>query len=87
MRDIPIQDWVKLAAVTRARVTGAPACFYLDRERAHDRNVIAKVERYPATTTSPASSTASSPRRGDPLVPRADPRGPGHHLGDRQRAA
>lgn len=45
VRDIPIQDWVKLA-VTRARVTGAPACFYLDRKRAHDRNVIAKVERY-----------------------------------------
>ena len=45
VRDIPIQDWVKLA-VTRARVTGAPACFYLDSARAHDRNVIAKVERY-----------------------------------------
>ena len=45
VRDIPIQDWVKLA-VTRARITGAPACFYLDAERAHDRNVIAKVERY-----------------------------------------
>ncbi len=45
VRDIPIQDWVKLA-VTRARVTGAPACFYLDAGRAHDRNVIAKVERY-----------------------------------------
>jgi isocitrate dehydrogenase len=45
VRDIPIQDWVKLA-VTRARLTGAPACFYLDARRAHDRNVIAKVERY-----------------------------------------
>ena len=45
VRDIPIQDWVKLA-VTRARITGAPACFYLDSARAHDRNVIAKVERY-----------------------------------------
>jgi isocitrate dehydrogenase len=45
VRDIPIQDWVKLA-VTRARATGAPAVFYLDEERAHDRNVIAKVERY-----------------------------------------
>lgn len=45
VRDIPIQDWVKLA-VTRARLTGAPACFYLDSGRAHDRNVIAKVERY-----------------------------------------
>jgi len=45
VRDIPIQDWVKLA-VTRARITGAPACFYLDSERAHDRNVIDKVQRY-----------------------------------------
>lgn len=45
VRDIPIQDWVKLA-VTRARATGAPAVFYLNEERAHDRNVIAKVEQY-----------------------------------------
>jgi len=45
VRDIPVQDWVKLA-VTRARITGAPACFYLDAARAHDRNVIAKVQRY-----------------------------------------
>jgi isocitrate dehydrogenase len=44
-RDIPIQDWVKLA-VTRARLTGTPACFFLDERRAHDRNVIAKVRRY-----------------------------------------
>ncbi len=45
VRDIPVQDWVKLA-VTRARATGAPAVFYLDDARAHDRNVIAKVEQY-----------------------------------------
>ena len=45
VRDIPIQDWVKLA-VTRATATGAPACFYLDNKRAHDRNVIAKVNKY-----------------------------------------
>ena len=45
VRDIPIQDWVKLA-VTRARATGAPACFFLDDKRAHDRNVIAKVHKY-----------------------------------------
>ena len=45
VRDIPVQDWVKLA-VTRARASGAPAVFYLDDARAHDRNVIAKVERY-----------------------------------------
>jgi isocitrate dehydrogenase len=44
-KDIPIQDWVKLA-VTRARVTGAPAVFWLDKNRAHDANVIAKVEKY-----------------------------------------
>ena len=45
VRDIPVQDWGKLA-VTRARITGAPACFYLDAQRAHDRNVIAKVQHY-----------------------------------------
>ncbi|MEI2730625.1 MAG: NADP-dependent isocitrate dehydrogenase [Dermatophilaceae bacterium] len=45
VRDIPVQDWVKLA-VTRARLSGTPACFYLDAGRAHDRNVIAKVEKY-----------------------------------------
>lgn len=45
VKDIPVQDWVKLA-VTRARATGAPACFYLDENRAHDANVIAKVEKY-----------------------------------------
>ncbi|MBW3084687.1 Isocitrate dehydrogenase [NADP] 2 [Austwickia sp. TVS 96-490-7B] len=45
VKDIPVQDWVKLA-VTRARATGAPACFFLDEERAHDRHVIAKVHQY-----------------------------------------
>jgi isocitrate dehydrogenase len=45
VRDIPIQDWVKLA-VKRARATGAPAVFWLDRNRAHDTQVIAKVEKY-----------------------------------------
>ncbi|MBO1032179.1 NADP-dependent isocitrate dehydrogenase [Tessaracoccus sp. SD287] len=45
VRDIPVQDWVKLA-VTRARATGAPAVFFLDENRAHDRLVIAKVEKY-----------------------------------------
>lgn len=45
VRDIPVRDWVKLA-VTRARATGAPAVFYLDENRAHDANVIAKVKEY-----------------------------------------
>jgi len=44
-KDVPIRDWVKLA-VTRARASGAPAVFWLDRNRAHDRQVIAKVEKY-----------------------------------------
>ena len=44
-KDEPIQDWVKLA-VRRARATGSPAIFWLDRDRAHDREVIAKVNVY-----------------------------------------
>ena len=44
-KDIPIRDWVKLA-VTRARATGDPAVFWLNRARAHDANLIAKVEEY-----------------------------------------
>jgi isocitrate dehydrogenase len=44
-KDLPIQDWVKLA-VTRARATGSPAVFWLDSARAHDAQLIAKVERY-----------------------------------------
>ncbi|GAB3486366.1 NADP-dependent isocitrate dehydrogenase [Azotobacter salinestris] len=45
VKDAPIQDWVKLA-VNRARATNAPAVFWLDPARAHDAQVIAKVERY-----------------------------------------
>ncbi|MFK7849264.1 MAG: NADP-dependent isocitrate dehydrogenase [Rhodothermales bacterium] len=44
-RDIPIRDWVRLA-VSRARTTGQPAIFWLDKYRAHDANLIAKVEQY-----------------------------------------
>jgi len=45
VKDAPIQDWVKLA-VTRARATGAPAIFWLDETRAHDAEVIKKVNKY-----------------------------------------
>lgn len=45
VKDLPIQDWVKLA-VTRARATGVPAVFWLDENRAHDAQVIAKVKTY-----------------------------------------
>lgn len=44
-KDLPIQDWVKLA-VRRARATGAPAVFWLDKNRAHDAQMIEKVSKY-----------------------------------------
>jgi len=44
-KDLPIKDWVKLA-VSRARATGNPAIFWLDKNRAHDANLIKKIEAY-----------------------------------------
>jgi isocitrate dehydrogenase len=44
-RDLPIRDWVKLA-VNRARLAGQPAVFWLDSNRAHDANLINKIEAY-----------------------------------------
>ncbi|SHN20239.1 isocitrate dehydrogenase [Cyclobacterium lianum] len=45
VKDAPVQDWVKLA-VNRARATGSPAVFWLDKNRAHDSELIRKVEKY-----------------------------------------
>lgn len=45
VKDAPIQDWVQLA-VSRARITGAPAVFWLNKDRAHDAQLIRKVETY-----------------------------------------
>jgi len=45
VKDIPIQDWVKLA-VSRARATGSPAVFWLDKNRPHDAQLITKVKKY-----------------------------------------
>ncbi|MEN8826197.1 MAG: NADP-dependent isocitrate dehydrogenase [Wenyingzhuangia sp.] len=45
VKDAPIQDWVKLA-VNRARATGDPAIFWLDKDRAHDAELIKKVNTY-----------------------------------------
>ncbi len=45
VKDAAIQDWVKLA-VNRAKATGAPAVFWLDKNRAHDAELIKKVDRY-----------------------------------------
>lgn len=44
-KDAPIQDWVKLA-VNRARLSNTPAIFWLDKDRAHDAQIIKKVEKY-----------------------------------------
>lgn len=44
-KDIPVRDWVRLA-VSRAQATGQPAIFWLDEARAHDRNLIVKVNTY-----------------------------------------
>ncbi|MFJ3031255.1 NADP-dependent isocitrate dehydrogenase [Rothia terrae] len=44
-KDIPVQDWIKLA-VTRARDSKTPAVFWLDEKRAHDANLIKKIEQY-----------------------------------------
>ena len=60
-KDLPIQDWVKLA-VTRARNTGDAAIFWLDPMRAHDRNIMAKVEEYlPTHDTSGLDISIKSP--------------------------
>lgn len=45
VKDLPVQDWVKLA-VSRARATNVPAVFWLDEERAHDAELIKKVNKY-----------------------------------------
>ena len=44
-KDAPIQDWVKLA-VTRSRLSNTPAVFWLDENRAHDAQIINKVNQY-----------------------------------------
>ncbi|MCQ0112318.1 NADP-dependent isocitrate dehydrogenase [Zhouia amylolytica] len=45
VKDLPIQDWIKLA-VSRAKATNTPAVFWLDENRAHDAELIKKVEKY-----------------------------------------
>lgn len=45
VKDAPVQNWVKLA-VTRARLSKTPAVFWLDAKRAHDKELITKVEKY-----------------------------------------
>ena len=61
-KDAPVRDWVKLA-VTRARATGAPALFWLDENRAHDAQIIQKIEAYlPEHDTAGLEILLMSPR-------------------------
>ncbi|MCL4163731.1 UNVERIFIED_CONTAM: hypothetical protein GTU68_055660, partial [Idotea baltica] len=62
VKDAPIQDWVKLA-VSRARATGVPAVFWLDETRAHDAEIIKKVNQYlPNHDTSGLEILIKSPK-------------------------
>jgi isocitrate dehydrogenase len=61
-KDAPIQDWVKLA-VTRSRATQSPAIFWLDKDRAHDAQLIKKVNAYlPQHDTNGLEVQIMSPR-------------------------
>jgi isocitrate dehydrogenase len=60
-KDAPIQDWIKLA-VSRARLSNTPAIFWLDSKRAHDAQMIAKVNKYlPSYDTAGLDITIMSP--------------------------
>ncbi|WP_040768425.1 NADP-dependent isocitrate dehydrogenase [Novipirellula maiorica] len=60
-KDLPVRDWVRLA-VSRARATGSTAIFWLDENRAHDANLIAKVNEYlPSHDTSGLDIQIMSP--------------------------
>ncbi|TXD46517.1 NADP-dependent isocitrate dehydrogenase [Polaribacter sp. IC073] len=62
-KDLPIQDWIKLA-VTRARASETPAVFWLDKNRAHDAEIIKKVKKYlPEHDTSGLDIRILSPKK------------------------
>ena len=86
-RDVAVRDWVKLA-VNRARATGQPAIFWLDENRAYDRNVIDKVRRYLREhDTNGLDLEDHVARERDPGDAEACPRRRRHDLRHRQRAA
>ena len=61
-KDEPIQDWIRLA-VSRARATGSPATFWLDKKRAHDASLISLVEKYlPNHDTSGLDISIAAPK-------------------------
>ena len=86
-KDEPIRDWVKLA-VTRARASGTPAIFWLDEGRAHDANLIAKINAYlPEHDTEGLTLEIMPPAEATTYSLERIRSWRGHHLGDRQRAA
>ena len=86
-KDAAVADWVALA-VRRARETGAPAVFWLDSARAHDQEILRKVERELAQLDTDGLGARDPARgRGDALHARSRGARRGHHLRDRQRAA
>src|SRR5690606_19652196 len=67
VKDLPIQDWVKLA-VNRARASGTPIVFWLDEDRAHDAELIKKVNKYlPAYNTEGLEIHILSPEKATQL--------------------
>ena len=74
VKDAPIRDWVKLA-VTRARATGSPAIFWLDADRAHDAQLIAKVNATWRPRHEGLEIRIMSPVDATQLLARADPPG------------
>ena len=67
-KDAPIQDWVKLA-VNRARLSGMKTIFWLDTERAHDRNLIDLVNKYLGDHDTEGWTLKSSPQSRQPRSP------------------
>jgi isocitrate dehydrogenase len=62
-KDLPVQDWIKLA-VNRAKESGMPAVFWLDENRAHDRELIKKIQKYlPQHDTTEVDITIMSPEK------------------------
>jgi isocitrate dehydrogenase len=89
VKDAPIQRLGRSSPCAAPALTSTPAVFWLDENRAHDAQLIAKVETY---LEGPRHQRPRHPASWRPvdamqLLARAHPPGPGHHLGHRQRAA
>ncbi len=84
VKDAPIRDWVKLA-VTRARATGAPAIFWLNKDRAHDAQLITKVNQYFKRTRYERLDLNHDAGGCDALLAGADQGRQGHDLRNRKR--